>query len=44
VWETPAGLASATHTLRIEYTGTKNVSSTGFYIDVDAFDVLGALL
>lgn len=32
-------LASGTHTLRIEWTGTKNPSSTNTYVDVDAIKV-----
>ena len=36
------GLASGSHTLAIEATGTSNVSSTGAFIIVDAFDVEGA--
>ena len=36
------GLASGSHTLVIEATGTSNVSSTGAFIIVDAFDVEGA--
>jgi hypothetical protein len=36
-----SGLASGTHTLRIEATGTKNASSGDFFVTVDAFDVSG---
>ena len=40
VW-TSGTLPNATHTLRIDYTGTKNASSTGYTIGVDAFDLVG---
>jgi hypothetical protein len=35
------GLADGAHTLAIEVTGTKNLSSTDAYIVVDAFDISG---
>jgi hypothetical protein len=38
---TRTGLASGTHTLAIEVTGTKNAASTDTFIVVDAFDVTG---
>lgn len=31
------GLANASHTIKIEVAGTKNASSSGFYVNVDAF-------
>ena len=37
-------LQSGDHTLRIEYTGTKNASSSGNTIGLDALDVTGRLL
>jgi SpoIID/LytB domain protein len=42
VWETGA-LASGTHTLTIEWTGTKNASATGKNIAVDAFQIVGTI-
>jgi hypothetical protein len=39
---TLSGLAPGPHTLRIRVAGTKNPSSTGFVIVVDAFDIEGA--
>jgi hypothetical protein len=36
------GLASATHTLAIEATGTRNPSSSDIFVVVDAFDVTSA--
>ena len=42
VYET-AGLAEGTHTLRIEWTGTKNPSSWAAMIGVDAFDITGSI-
>jgi hypothetical protein len=36
---TTTGLASTTHTLAIESTGTKNAASTDIFVIVDAFDV-----
>ena len=36
-------LVSGPHTLTIEWTGTRNGASVGYYVDVDAFDVLGVL-
>jgi SpoIID/LytB domain protein len=39
----PGPLAPGDHTLTIECSGTKNVSSTGYLIDVDALDVIGTL-
>jgi hypothetical protein len=41
VWNTGT-LASGTHTLRIEWTGTKNSAATDYNISVDAFDIIGA--
>jgi hypothetical protein len=38
------GLADADHVLTIEYTGTKNARSNGYYIGLDAFDIDGVLL
>jgi beta propeller repeat protein len=38
---TRSGLASGTHTIKIEVAGTKNPSSSNTYVDVDAFDVGG---
>src|SRR5207253_414367 len=37
---TITGLISGTHTITIEVTGTKNASSQGYWIWVDAFDYL----
>ena len=34
-------LASGSHTLKIECTGQKNLSSRGKFVDLDAFDVVG---
>jgi YD repeat-containing protein len=34
------GLTPGTHTLTIEVSGQKNPSSTGYYIDIDAFEVV----
>jgi cell wall-associated NlpC family hydrolase len=42
VWETKT-LTPGTHTVKIEWTGTKNTAATGTNIGVDAFDVMGAL-
>jgi N-acetylmuramoyl-L-alanine amidase len=42
VWESGA-LASGTHTLKIEWTGTKNAAASGANINLDALDVTGAL-
>jgi hypothetical protein len=42
VWNTGT-LASGTHTVRIEWTGTKNASATNTYVGIDAFDVVGTL-
>ena len=38
-----AGLADKSHTVLIEWTGTKNAASNSTYVGVDAFDVLGSL-
>jgi cell wall-associated NlpC family hydrolase len=38
------GLADGTHTLSVEWTGTKNAASNGSTINVDAFDVAGTLV
>jgi thermitase len=37
------GLTPGTHTIKIVVDGTKNENSTGYSINVDAFDVLGEL-
>lgn len=37
-------LAPGTHTVRIEWTGTKNADATNHYINVDATDLVGRLL
>ena len=42
VWETTT-LSSGTHTLKIEWTGTGNVSATDHNISVDAFDIAGSI-
>jgi len=42
VWSSGT-IAEGTHTLRIDYTGTKNAASSGYTIGVDAFDVVGSL-
>jgi hypothetical protein len=42
VWETKT-LVPGTHTVRIEWTGTKSTAATGTNIGVDAFDVVGVL-
>jgi hypothetical protein len=42
VWET-GNLASGTHTVRIEWTGTKNSAATDTNVSVDAFEVAGTL-
>lgn len=39
-----SGLADATHTVKIEWTGTRNPASTGTAIGLDALDVGGELL
>jgi hypothetical protein len=41
VWEKT--LDAGPHTLRIEWTGTKNSAATDYNISVDAFDVIGTL-
>jgi hypothetical protein len=41
VWS--ATLPAGVHTVKIEWTGTKNSASTGTYINTDAFDVIGTL-
>ena len=38
-----AGLASGPHTVKIEWTGTRNAASTGTVIGIDAIDVEGTL-
>jgi hypothetical protein len=43
VWETGA-LSAGFHTVKIEWTGTRNSLATGATVDVDAFDVAGALV
>jgi cell wall-associated NlpC family hydrolase/putative cell wall-binding protein len=40
VWDTGL-LPSGTHTVTLEWTGTKNASATDYNIGVDAFDVIG---
>jgi SpoIID/LytB domain protein len=42
VWETPT-LTEGTHTLTIEWTGTKNSKATNYNIAVDAFDINGSI-
>ena len=42
VW-TVSGLPSGPHTVRIEWTGTKNPSATNSYVTLDAVDVVGTL-
>jgi hypothetical protein len=42
VWETKT-LVPGTHTVKIEWTGTKSSAATGTNIGVDAFDVIGVL-
>ena len=42
VWNTGT-LPAGTHTLKIEWTGTKNTAATDTNISVDAFDLLGTL-
>ena len=37
------GLSNAAHTVKIEWTGTKNAASTGTRIVVDALDLIGTL-
>jgi len=34
------GLAPGNHTVTIEVSGQKNTSSTGYYINIDAFEVV----
>ena len=43
VWETGT-LGAGFHTVKIEWNGTRNALSTNTNIDVDAFDVAGALV
>lgn len=43
VWETPPGLASGPHKVKIECTGTKRAASSGTRISVDAFEYLGTV-
>jgi hypothetical protein len=43
VWETGT-LRAGTHTVRIQWTGTRNSSASGTTICVDAFDVAGTLV
>ncbi len=38
------GLASGTHVLTVSWTGQKNAAATGNTVDVDAFDIAGALV
>ena len=35
------GLSNTTHTIKVEWTGSKNASSTGTAVGIDAFDILG---
>jgi len=42
VWETNT-LVPGTHTVKIEWTGTKNSAATGTNVGVDAFDLIGVL-
>ncbi len=42
VWSS-GNLEMGVHTLRIEYTGTKNPASSGYIVGVDAIDVVGTL-
>ena len=42
IWSTGT-LADGAHIVKVEWTGTKNASSSGTYFNVDAFDVLGTL-
>ena len=35
-----AGLAPGNHTLRLEFSGQKNPRATGYYINIDAFEVI----
>jgi hypothetical protein len=44
VWETPAGLSSGPHRVKIEWTGTKRAASTGTYVSVDAFEYVGTVM
>ena len=34
------GLAPGNHTLRLEFSGQKNLRATGYYINIDAFEVI----
>ncbi len=36
---TKTGLSEASHTIEVEVAGTKNAASTGFEVNVDAFDI-----
>ena len=38
-----SGLPNSAHTLRIEWTGTKNSAALSNLIDADAFDIAGVL-
>jgi hypothetical protein len=42
VWETGT-LGSGNHTVKIEWTGTKNSAATATNVSIDAFDVVGSL-
>lgn len=44
VWSATGLDPAATHTLTIEWTGTKNPASSGTYVGLDALDVSGELL
>ncbi len=43
VWTTGT-LNPGVHTITIEWTGTKNAAASSYRVDVDAFDLLGALV
>jgi len=43
VWSI-SGLPSTAHTVRIEWTGTKNASASNTYVGIDAADVVGGAL
>jgi len=42
VWQT-SGLTNTTHTLVIEWTGSKNAAATDYNIGIDAFEIVGTL-
>jgi len=39
-----SGLGAGVHTFRVEWTGTKNEASTGTNINIDAFELIGAII